>query len=355
MPESGANIRIAALTVLDRLVVALHRAGAGPIILAGNVPRHAIQRATALGIAVETSPALPPLPSPALLAQGNVLVTAADVRACLRHSARLIDETGAELPVGFTLAPGAEISSALKSAPTVRATGPACVVADAAMAKAAEASLWASLTSSSDGLVDRWFNRPVGRQLLSKALIHTPVTPNAISIASVLIGLAAAWLFAQGDRSSVLIAAILFQVSAVVDCVDGDIARMMFRESPLGKWIDLVGDQVVHIAVFAGIALGVHRAQSAPEMLWLGLSAVLGAALSFAVVLRGMTASGKSNGPLQRLIDAATNRDFSVIVLLLAAVGRVDWFVWLAAIGSHAFWIAALLLQLRTTPREAAR
>lgn len=63
-------------------------------------------------------------------------------------------------------------------------------------------------------------------------------------------------------------------------------------------------------------------------------TAALGAAISFAVVLRGMKAApaGGGRGLLGKLLDAATNRDFSVLVLLLAVVDRLAWFLWLAAV-----------------------
>jgi phosphatidylglycerophosphate synthase len=129
--------------------------------------------------------------------------------------------------------------------------------------------------------------------------------------------------------------------------VDGDLARVLFKESTFGKWLDLGGDQVVHVAVFGAIAVGLVQNGQSPHGLWLGLSAVLGAVLSFAVVVRGMRRPpDHPNGLLSRLIDSATNRDFSVLILILAGVGRLGWFLWMTAIGSHLFWMTALVLQL---------
>jgi hypothetical protein len=42
---------------------------------------------------------------------------------------------------------------------------------------------------------------------------------------------------------------------------------------------------------------------------------------------------------VDRVINEATSRDFSVLVVACALVGRLDWFAWLAAVGSHVFWI----------------
>jgi phosphatidylglycerophosphate synthase len=185
-------------------------------------------------------------------------------------------------------------------------------------------------------------------------LVFTPVSPNAVSIASILVGVAGALLLAQGTASAAIWGAVLFQFSAVLDCVDGDLARVVFKESPVGKWLDLAGDQVVHAAVFAGIAVGLARAGSSAPVFWLGLSAVLGGLIAFAVVVRGMR-HNSGDSALRQLIDRMTNRDFSVLVIALAALELLESFLWMAAIGSHFFWLTALWLQLKSRrPTSAA-
>lgn len=344
-----AGLKLAALTLLDRLIIALHRGGVSSITLITSAPLPSLKRAAALAIPFQSAPVAPALTGPALMASTNLLVQSADVKRCLQENARLITASGQKLPIGVAPPDPLPSLGLLDSAPEIRAEGVACPVSDPATARAAERALWNSLTSSADGLVDKVFNRPCGRPL-SKLLVHTPVTPNAVSVASILVGVLSAFFLATGQYALTVLGAVLFQLSAVIDCVDGDIARAVFKESPLGKWLDLAGDQIVHISVFAGVAFGVVRAGESPQLLWLGASAVLGAVLSFAVVLRGMRCRSGRHNSLQRLIDAATNRDFSVIVLVLALVQQLDWFLWMAAIGSHLFWITALALQLRVRP-----
>jgi hypothetical protein len=70
--------------------------------------------------------------------------------------------------------------------------------------------------------------------------------------------------------------------------------------------------------------------------------------------MRGlMQPESQRNSRLQKLIDATTNRDFSVLLLILALVGRLEWFLWLTALGVHVFWVLALSLQLKQSPAVA--
>lgn len=348
--HAGAGLEIAGLTVLDRLIVAVHRGGAGPITLVLNGTLPALRRAPALGIPMSVCSQAPALAGPCLLAQANVLVQADDIHRCLQRKAGLAASDGARLPLGVSAAADpAELLSRHRE--TLPPLGVACLVEDPGSAQAAARALWQSLTSRSDGVVDKVFNRPCGRPL-SKWLVHTPVSPNLVSVFSIAIGVTAAGLFARGDYLSGLLGAILFQLSAIIDCVDGDLARVLFKESRFGKWLDLAGDQIVHVTVFGGLAWGVARAGGTQSVLWLGLSAMIGALISFGVVVRGMRRQS-SQGRLRRLIDATTNRDFSVLVFMLALFQELDVFLWLAGIGSHLFWVAALGLQFQR--RESSR
>jgi phosphatidylglycerophosphate synthase len=130
---------------------------------------------------------------------------------------------------------------------------------------------------ANDGFFSVFFLRRVSK-LLTWAAVKIGATPNQVTIASFAIGLCAAFLFAQGDFWSILIGAVLLQVSIIVDCVDGEIARYTRKFSELGAWLDAITDRVKEYAVFLGLAYGafVHNGQN----LWV-LAAVLMAIQTF--------------------------------------------------------------------------
>jgi len=198
-----------------------------------------------------------------------------------------------------------------------------------------------------EGVVDRYFNRKVSRWC-TRAFLALGWSPNAITMLATVIGLVAAAGFAFGTYAAGLGAALLFQLAAVIDCSDGEVARLTFTESPFGAWLDLALDNVVHMAIFGGIAIGVYRQSASGDQEWmplaLGAAAICGNAMSFALVNRAQKIKTASEWktPLHAawsdfMLKNVASRDFSVIVLLFALLGKLEAFVWLAAIGSLAF------------------
>ena len=108
---------------------------------------------------------------------------------------------------------------------------------------------------ANDGFFSVFFLRRVSK-LLTWAAVKVGATPNQVTLASFAIGLYAAYLFAQGDTWSLIGGAILLQVSIIVDCVDGEIARYTRKFSELGAWLDAITDRVKEYAVFLGLAYG---------------------------------------------------------------------------------------------------
>jgi phosphatidylglycerophosphate synthase len=338
------SLEIAGLTVLDRLVVTAHRAGCAPIFVVGESPPR-LARAEALKIDVthvRDVSAFEQIREPMLWIERSVLVDVRDLENVVAMNGQLISAESGPLPARMTVA---------EPNPIIAGTV-ARLISDTAAAAEAERQLWASLTSSADGLVDRLFNRPLGRPL-SKLLVRTAISPNQVSIVSILVGLVSAWLFARG---SFLAGALVFQLCAIIDCVDGDLARALFKQSRLGKWLDLGGDQIVHAGVFAAIGIGVARLDPTIPALALGASAALGVLLCFAVIVRALRQPAAQRSPLlNKLLDATANRDFSVLLLFLSIVGRMDLFLWMAGLGIHFFWIALLLLQSGRATTSMAR
>lgn len=93
-----------------------------------------------------------------------------------------------------------------------------------------------------------------------KLLYKTPITPNQISILSIMVGILSGIFFTQGTLTSFLVAGLLYCFSIVLDCVDGMIARLKKNGSAVGRIIDGLADYIVGISVYVGLGNGLVRA-----------------------------------------------------------------------------------------------
>lgn len=106
-----------------------------------------------------------------------------------------------------------------------------------------------------DGVVSYHAFRPISR-LMTRAVLNTRVSPNQVSAVAMLCGVAAAIAAAFGGYYPVLVAGILYWLGAVVDCVDGEIARLRIEGSKLGEWLDTLADDVSTYGLLAGLGIG---------------------------------------------------------------------------------------------------
>jgi phosphatidylglycerophosphate synthase/choline kinase len=108
---------------------------------------------------------------------------------------------------------------------------------------------------SSDGFFTTHFVSPYSRHI-ARFAARRGWTPNAVTLASLAIGVAATAAFATGSRAGLIAGAILLQAAFTVDCVDGQLARYTRNFSRLGAWMDSIFDRTKEYLVYAGLAIG---------------------------------------------------------------------------------------------------
>lgn len=109
---------------------------------------------------------------------------------------------------------------------------------------------------------DGFYSTFVVRKLstpLTTAAVRLGIAPNAITVISLFVALAAAALFSVGTFWPTLIAAIALQLSLVIDCVDGEVARATGKFSKVGAWLDASTDRIKEFVVYFGLAVGAWR------------------------------------------------------------------------------------------------
>ena len=118
---------------------------------------------------------------------------------------------------------------------------------------------------ANDGFYSVFFLRKFSK-LLTWLAVRVNATPNQVTLISFAIGLYSAFCFTKGTFSQTLLGAALLQLSIIVDCVDGELARYTRKFSKLGAWLDAVTDRVKEYMVFLGLAIG---AEKSGQDLWI--------------------------------------------------------------------------------------
>ncbi len=239
-------------------------------------------------------------------------------------------------------------------------------VTGAADVPRAEKHLLRGLIKDEEGFMSRHFDRSISLAV-SRRLANTSVTPNQMTYVAVLIGLVGAPFFLSARPSVQVVGGILFLLHSIVDGCDGELARLKFQESRWGGVLDFWGDNIVHIAVFAAMGIGLARQTGREWPAWCGIISVLATVASAYTVYR-RTMVGPKEGPLytsvsthsdtalSRLTDAVSRRDFIYLILIMSIFGVADWFVISSAIMIPLYFLALLVIAWndRRVARSAA-
>jgi phosphatidylglycerophosphate synthase len=224
-----------------------------------------------------------------------------------------------------------------------------------------ERALLGALENPRDGYLDRLVNRRLSRPL-TRVLLRTPLTPNHVTVAGVLIGIAGGLLLGSASTVGVATGIAALLVSGVLDCCDGEIARIKFSESRIGHLLDITGDTLVHVALLGGIAMQLARTGARPGVTTL---VVLGVGIlgAFAAITWSEQTEARrhragdvwENRVLEGVLSPLTTRDWYVFPILFAVSGRLDALVPAAAWGAQAFWITVAVLVWRVLGRSGCR
>jgi phosphatidylglycerophosphate synthase len=247
-------------------------------------------------------------------------------------------------------------------------------VRDAREASAATEGLLQSLRKPQDGMVSRALNRTLSLAV-TRALCGTGMRPNTLSVGILAIGAVGALLASLGTPGALAVGGLLFQAQSVLDGCDGELARLTFRGSKAGEWIDTVGDDLTNYAFFAGLSVGLTRAGLGPWSVVFGVVGVLAGFVASGIEYRYLLALGTGDlakyplgfgddptgaveeRGLQRLLARARplfKRDFFVFATMLAtALGRYASLVMLGAFAVGALVTLSAVLRSEWSRRGA--
>jgi phosphatidylglycerophosphate synthase len=226
-----------------------------------------------------------------------------------------------------------------------------------------------------------WFTEWVARPpaaVVVYALRTTRITPNQVTFLSAIVcaGAGAMLVFLPGWAW--LIAAIaVFELSFVLDCADGQLARLRKIASPLGHQLDFLMDEIKAMLLFGCVAVRVWRDSADDRMLIVGLGGLfcLASGIALTSFMRRAEYGGapvtedgqpaeasRRRGPIGLAVSglewiARVLVHYPQYIWICAAVNRIDVFFFVYA-AVNALYLARCLLAIvlrlgRFAPRAA--
>ncbi len=197
-----------------------------------------------------------------------------------------------------------------------------------------------------------WFTQHIARPpaaVLVWMIKGTPITPNQVTFLATLVAAGSAailvgWLSWVG----LVVAAVVFELSFILDCVDGMLARLRKIASPLGHLLDFLMDELKAMFIYGCVAVRLWRQTGDDYLLIVGLGGLfcLASGIALTSFMRRPEYSGKTptedgdpaqvggrRGPIGMVISglewsARVVVHYPQYIWICAAANRIDIYFW---------------------------
>ncbi len=184
-----------------------------------------------------------------------------------------------------------------------------------------------------------WICRPIAAVLVH-SVNRTRISPNQLTFLSFLVcaiscGL---WLLIPAWWGAIL-GVVLFELSFVLDCADGQLARIRRTTSHLGHYLDFLMDEIKAIMIVATIALRLYLQNNCVTFLIVGIAGMffLSSGIAMTTFMRRQEYGTKAPTKDGQPVTLTQNKGFfGRLVRLLEKLGRFvihyPSYIWVCAV-----------------------
>lgn len=152
-------------------------------------------------------------------------------------------------------------------------------VASAGDAREATTKVLFATIKPTDGIYAR-ANRRVSLPI-SRALLPLPITPNQVTIATLLCSVFAGVVMSRGTYIALVLGSLVAWWASMMDGVDGELARAKFKVTEGGHWLEMACDYAFYLSMICGYGAGFYRTSGDPKWLYMAGIGSLGVIASF--------------------------------------------------------------------------
>ncbi|MBI4591201.1 MAG: CDP-alcohol phosphatidyltransferase family protein [Candidatus Rokubacteria bacterium] len=184
-----------------------------------------------------------------------------------------------------------------------------------------------------------------------RPLARTAVSPNHVTALGLVVGLAAAALFATGSAPAADVGAALFMLYLLIDHADGELARLTGKATPSGQRFDSLGGAVITTTLFVGLGVGLSERPLGAWALALGLAAGL-ANIPITAVRLQMRRRFGSQAVAHPGRFGVEIEDFLYLIGPATWLGALPYFLVLFGLGTFGYlgWIVREFLRRSASP-----
>ncbi len=188
-------------------------------------------------------------------------------------------------------------------------------------------------------------------RVLIRPLVRAPVTPNQLTVVTLVVALIGAGLLGTGDAQLVGWGAVIFALARFLDHFDGELARQKNMKSRIGYYLDYVTGAISYAALFLGMGLGFQGGALGSWSIVLGIGGAACAIVSMFINLRIDKVAELEDGQAIGYPGVAgfELEDGIYLLVPIAWFGWLEPFFALAGIGAtvYCLWTLAMLVRLR--------
>jgi CDP-L-myo-inositol myo-inositolphosphotransferase len=191
---------------------------------------------------------------------------------------------------------------------------------------------------SDSPIIDRYIIRKISG-FISGFLSRTPVTPNQVTIISLILGIISGIFFSLGEYTYTITAGLLYFLSTVFDQCDGEVARLKQMETEFGRKLDIIVDAIANAVIVIGITFALYKTGGSGFIIITGILAITGISMSI-LLATYFGHENKKDTAIQEMLDKLNNKDFFYIIMLISVIlNQMIWFLLIMAIGTNIYWI----------------
>ncbi len=194
-------------------------------------------------------------------------------------------------------------------------------------------------------------------RVLVKPLVNSPVTPNQVTVFTLVLALTGAGMLATGQAFYANLGVGLFVLARFFDHFDGELARQKQMTSKLGYYLDYLSGAGSYSALFICMGVGFRDSQLGLLAIKLGLLGATAAVASMFinVAIDRVNDTGAANSP-----DAVGYPGFAGFELEdgIYLIAPITWLGWLmpffvaASIGAGIYCLWSLVMLIRLSRRQ---